>query len=92
MLLKNRRNREDKMQYHFYAYNSPYGREYAGNGIPHRFQSKRDRDRWIDDRPENRDVLNRDCFKRAAMRFGWFVEHENGDDDGFQADCADLDE
>lgn len=80
------------MQYHFYAYHSPYGIEYGGNGMPHRFQNRRDRDNWMNECPDKRWVMSREQFNRRSKRFGWYVEHDNGDLNGFQADIDDLEE
>lgn len=80
------------MQYHFYAYHSPYGIEYAGDGTPHRFSNRRDRDNWIAECPANRWVFDYRQFRRQAKAFGWFVDHDNGDLNGFQAEETGLED
>lgn len=80
------------MQYHFYAYQSPYGVEYVGDGTPHRFSSRRDRDKWLDECPEHRGTFSCKRFRRQVSAFGWFVDHDAGDLNGVQAVESELEE
>ena len=75
------------MRYHFYAYESPTGD--ASCGIAHRFASHYDRERWLEHgEPRfyggSRGTLTRAEFDRMLSEQGAFIEHENGDVEGYE--------
>ena len=72
----------------YYAYESRYGWECIGDGTPHRFASRRDRDRWINEDRDHRNKLKKSQFERKAIEFGWYVEHENGEMYGYEMEVV----
>lgn len=65
----------------FYAYDSLHGAEYKGEGFPHSFNSRADRDKWVA-ASDRRGTLRKREFEKKAREFQGYEEHAKGDFEG----------